>query len=127
MLQRIENAGRKDVHPEMGQIISRRQARRREMIAGHLDRRLFDDLFSSIDPLLRVDRRAADRSEQMQLPFERGLHRAHGLRLKLLVDPNQLAGTAVLHAADIDMIAEKQEEGVVSNKRAGLKDRVPES
>ena len=37
IFQRIEDARREDVHAEVGQVIARRQARRRQVLAGDLD------------------------------------------------------------------------------------------
>ena len=63
----------------------------------------------------------------MQLPLERRLHAGDGVEHVLLEDLDQLPGAAVLDVADVDVIAEQQQERLVADELLRLIDRVAEA
>ena len=63
----------------------------------------------------------------MQQPLERRLHAGDGVEHVLLVDLDQLPGAAVLDVADVDVIAQQQQERLVADELLRLVDGVAEA
>ena len=78
-------------------------------------------------PFAGVDRLALDRAEQVQHALERRLHAGDGVEHVLLVDPDELPGAAVLDVADVDVVAEQEQERLIADEFLRLVDGVAEA
>src|ERR1041385_4453067 len=99
------------MHAEMGEIIARGEAGSREFFTCGFDRGFFNDELGAVDPLVGLDDLAANRSEQVQMAFERRLDSGDGVEHVLFENSGELSRAAVLDIADVNVISQQQKKG----------------
>jgi len=118
ILQAVEQGRRENVHSEEAEVVAGAQAWDVELLLGFGGRGLFEHRFDSIKALRRIHKLAADRAIVGELAFMRGLHGGDGAVFRP-GNLDELLGAAFLRGAQVEMVADEQEERVFSAKRRG--------
>jgi len=121
--QQVHHRRGQHVHAEEAKIVAGAQAGDNQALLGFGGGRLLHYLGDFVKALASGDEMAAYGAVEGELAFMRGLDGGDGAILGS-GDFHQLLRGALLRAADVEMIADKQEEGSGTGKGAGAKDRV---
>jgi len=112
-----------NVHPEEAEIVTGAQPWDVELLLRFSGCGLFEHRFDLIQALRRIHELAADRAVVGQLAFMRGLHGGDGAVFRP-GNLHELLGAAFLRGAQVEMVANEEEERIVPAKGGGAVDGV---